>query len=141
MKKLSLLLLFVVAMSFAGFSQFDEEDGQMLGGSRKSLIPKMNCFNFNDVVDEVVEHQFVIMNSEPGEIKITNISVPKGFGVIVTDDVIESGTDVVFIVSVYKKYLDEGEFVGQVTVETTEEKPTGVVVKKITAYELKGIVK
>jgi len=141
MKKLSLLFLFIVTLSFAGFSQFEEEDGQMFGGSRNLKLPKANCISLGEVTTDFVEHEFVIKNTELGEMTISNISLPKGFGVIVTDDVIESESEATIIVTVYKKYFEIGKFSGDIVVETTEEKPTGVVVKRETTYNLKGEIK
>lgn len=139
-KNLALLFLFVFSFSFASLAQVDDEEGQMFGSKRDIALPNFNSFDFETIADDVVEHEFIIKNTETTKIKITDFVIPAGFGVIVTDDVIEPNSEAIFIVTVNKKYLEAGDFTEEIIVKTEQKKPTGVKVIKETTYTVKGKV-
>jgi hypothetical protein len=139
-KNLTFLFLFVIAFSYVGFSQVDDEEGQMFGSKRDISLPGLNSFDFATIATDVVEHEFTLKNTETTDIIISDFIIPVGLGIIVTDNIIEPNTEAIFIVTVNKKYLTVGDFTKDVIVTTEQVKPSGVKVIKETTYTIKGKV-
>ncbi len=137
MKKLSFLLVFVTFLSLHGFAQFQEEDDPMFGNSRKQRI-SLDTYNFGSITNDIMEYEFTINNTENSTVYINKICYPKGVTALLTADSIVSKKSAKVVVAVHKKYLDKGEFVKYVDIETKEIKPNGMVIRRTNTYEIKG---
>ena len=137
-KNLSLLFVLIFAISFAGFSQVDDEEAQMFGSKRGDVIA-FSQHDFGQITEDVVEHTFIVKNSSIAELVISEFIIPDGVGVILVDKVIKKKSEGKFIVTVNKNYIDEeGEFSKEIIVRTVQKKPMGVIVTKETTYVVKG---
>jgi len=137
LKKLSLLFVLIFAISFTGFSQGDDEEGQMFGSKRE--VPSFSQHDFGQITQDVVEHTFTIKNNSIAELVVSEFIIPDGVGIILVDKVIKKKSEGKFIVTVNKNYIDEvGEFSKAIVVKTVQKKPMGVIETKETTYIVKG---
>jgi len=136
-KNLSLLFVLIFAVSFAGFSQVDDEEAQMFGSKRS--VAAFSQHDFGQITEDVVEHIFVIKNTSMAELVVSEFIIPDGVGIILIDKIINKKEEGKFIVTVNKNYIDEvGEFNKEIVVKTVQKKPMGVIETKETTYVVKG---
>lgn len=139
LKNLSLLFVLMFAVSFAGFSQVDDEEAQMFGSKRGSEAA-VATFDFGKINNDIVEHEFTIRNtSVAADLIISEFVIPEGVGIVVVDQVVKPKSEGKFIATVNKKYIDEkGKFSKKIIVKTIQEKPKGVKVISENTYIIKG---
>ncbi len=135
-KNLSLLFVLIFAISFAGFSQVDDEEAQMFGSKR--VVAADNQHDFGQITEDVAEYTFEITNSSMSELVISEFIIPDGVGIILVDKVIKKKSKGKFIVTVNKNYIDGNDFNKEIVVKTVQKKPMGVIVTKETTYLVKG---
>ncbi len=149
-KKTSLLFVLFFVISFAGFSQIDDEEGQMFGVEveedveillEEPIFEKIifSRHNFGEISEgNIVEHIFVIKNNSLTELIINEFIIPDGVGIMLVDKVIEAKSEGVFIVTVNKNYIDDDFFYKEIVVKTIRKKPMGVIVTEESIYVVEG---
>jgi len=136
MKKSLFLFIFIITFCLSAFSQGDTEEGLYFGGRPHSLV----TIQFNKIENEVFEYELELKNSEFKPVTITNICIPKGFGVVLTENIIPVNSKIIVKILVYKEFLEEGDFSKDITFEFSHVKQEGIVVKSEITYTFTGTV-
>lgn len=136
MKKLVLLLAFIVPMGIAGFSQADYTDAQMFGSKRPADSDMIH--DFGQITDNVVSYEFTLKNDKQVDVIISSINAPEGVGVVLTNKKIQAGSEVTFLVYVYKDLMiADAEFEKNIII-TTEYSAFGNIMKSNNIYLIEG---
>ena len=138
MKKLiTILSLFLIISPV--FSQHRIDDAQMFGSARGLTF---NHFEFGNVTQDIVVHEFIITNNELIDITITSANLPQGMSIMIPKKVIEPKENGKIIVSVYKEYVDllenENTFDEKFSISVRYVLPTGIIIDKTYIYQLSG---
>ncbi|MBN2893818.1 MAG: hypothetical protein JXL97_18255 [Bacteroidales bacterium] len=138
MKKLITILGLILLLSPA-FGQFFD-DAQLFGSSRS--VNAFNQFDFKEVTESVVQHEFVIKNTDLIDITIISIVIPQGVSVMIPKKVIGPGDEGKIIVSVYKDYVetveDGNKFDQKFAITVQETLLTGIIINKTYIYQVVG---
>ena len=125
LKHISSLILFVFVVSFAAFSQAEEEDVQMFNANNTRGLAKTNAHDFGTInkADFVTaEHRFVITNTGTTDMTLSEISVPAGVGVTLLDKVIAPGKEGILIVTLDSRNLKStGKMNSKIIVKTDQQ--------------------
>lgn len=136
MKKLILILAFVLPMSLITFGQIEDQDGQLFGSKRPTN--EYNYYNFELITLDVVEHEFIIQNPNIVKMNLISFNAAPGISVEFISKVIEPGSLGKFVVKVDKNvYNKKGEFSEIITIITETENAVSKV-KKEFSYTIEG---
>ena len=75
-------------------------DAQMFGSARGTAF---NTFDFEEITENVVHHEFVINNKDIVEVTIVSVSLPQGVSVMIPKKVIEGEGKGIVLVTVYRE--------------------------------------
>ncbi|MBN2893816.1 MAG: hypothetical protein JXL97_18245 [Bacteroidales bacterium] len=135
MKKILLILLFVLPLSIIGYSQVDDSDAQMFGSRRP--VNLYTSFDFGKITS-AVKHDFTVKNETPSEMVILSFDIPDGFGIMLYDKIISANTNGTFAITIDPKYVDiKGDFEKKIIITTEQEDVLGKKRKEI-IYTVKG---
>ncbi len=135
MKKLVLLIAFVLPMLFGAFAQVEDVDAQLFGSRRNTK--QYNVHDFG-TISEIVKHDFIIKNSSVTPITVVEIKAPEGFEVIIAENTIKPQSVSTFTVVIDPEKVNiEGDFEQIITVVTQYEDALGLKTKEIN-YTVKG---
>lgn len=118
----------------------DFEDAQLFGSARN--VKAFNHYDFGQITQTVVEHEFTIKNNDLIDLTIVSISLPQGVSVMIPKKVIGPGDEGKILVSVYREYIeeldDENKFDEKFTVTVQETLITGIIINKTYIYQISG---
>jgi len=137
-KNLSALLLFLTVFAFAGYSQVEDEEVQIFSISGTRSIGAQNVLDFGDLYRDAKTFKLEIPNKGKTELKIGNISIPEGVGVIVLNEVIKPGEKGELAIMIDPKYMQKGEFKKEITFSTITMDDKGTVITKTATFTVKG---
>ena len=139
MKRIAFLLAVLFAFTLGANAQIDEEGGQFFGGSR-SISKAYSVFDFG-TIKAPVTHQFIIRNTSPNPMVITNIDMPAGVSVTVLSKTIKPMSEGKIIVTIDPKlFPKDGAFELPLIVTTEQNLHNGQVIKTTSVYKLKGVI-
>jgi hypothetical protein len=137
MKKLISILSLILLFSPAFAQTFN--DAQMFGSARGTAF---NTFDFEEITEDVVHHEFVINNKDIVEVTIVSVSLPQGVSVMIPKKVIEGEGKGTVLVTVYREYvtnLDENnKFDEKFAITVQQSLLTGIIINKTYIYQVSG---
>ena len=140
LKHISALLLFLFAISFAGYSQVEDEEVQMFSFSGTRSIGAQNVLDFGDLLREAKSFKIEVPNNGDTDLKIGRIAIPEGVGVIVLNEVVKPNSKGELVVVIDPKYMKKGEFKKEVTFSTITVDKKGTMITKTASFAVKGKV-
>jgi len=136
MKKLILILAFVLPFSIITFGQIDDQDGQLFGSKRPTN--EYNFFDFEQINADVVEHEFIIQNPNVVKMNLVSYTAAEGITVEFVNKVIDPSSLGKFVVKINKNvYNKKGDFSEIITIITETENAISKV-KKEFSYTVEG---
>lgn len=136
MKKIVLLLAFLIPLGFVSFGQIDDDDAQMFGSSRS--VSNYNEYDFGTITSSSVQHQFVIKNNTLASMTVVGVDAPQGIVVVLVDKVISPKSVGKFIVTINKNLsLTKGNFEQKIVITVEQASALGNTTKEI-EYFIKG---
>ena len=135
MKKLLVILAFLLPFTMVSMAQVDGNEAQLFGSKRPTSA--YNSHNFGEIT-AVVQHEFMIYNTSPAAMTIISFQVPDGFNVFLYDKTIEPKSSAKFLVTVDPEHtLIEGDFAELIIITTEQETHVGKIVKEH-SYTVQG---
>jgi hypothetical protein len=138
---ISALLLFLTIFAFAGYSQVEDEEVQMFSIQDQSSLTRsvgaVQVLDFGLLKKESKIIKIDVKNPGKTDLKIGNIIIPEGVGVIVLNEVIKPGNKGEIAVMIDPKYMKSGDFKKQITLSAIYEEK-GATVTKSVVFGLKG---
>ncbi len=136
MKKIIVLITLLLSFGIFAVAQIDDEEAQLFGSTRP--VPSPNEYDFGQITDQVVQHQFVIKNKNVIPMTIVGVEAPEGVSVTLLDKVIEAQSVGSFLVSIDKNnYKVRGDFDEKIIITAEFDKDAGMPQKKF-EYRIKG---
>lgn len=129
MKKLLLLFALIIPFTMIGISQVDDADAQLFGSKRP--VPKYSTHNFG-TISEIASHEFVIVNSDPIEMKVVEIIAPEHLVIEMTNDVIDAKSTGKFTVTIEPASAGfDGDFRDEIIIKVEQDNALGKKEKEI----------
>ncbi|MEA3450554.1 MAG: hypothetical protein U9Q83_01475 [Bacteroidota bacterium] len=130
MKKLALLLAFLIPLSLVTFAQIDDDGAQLFGSSRN--LTAYNVYDFGPIENDVVQHQFIIKNTSLNSITVASFEAPEGVNVVLIDKIINPKTVGKFIITVNKDLIQaKGGFEYRIILKLEQDSVLGKTVKEV----------
>jgi hypothetical protein len=119
------LLLFLFAISYTGFSQVEDEEIQMFSFQGQASITRsainQKVLDFGILKKDVKIMKIDVQNPGKSDLKIGNILIPEGVGVIVLNEVIKPGQKGEIAIMVDPRYWKSGEYKKQITISANTD--------------------
>ena len=136
LKHISALLLFLFVFSFAGISQVEDEE-VMFNFSGTRSIGGQNKLDFGTFkASKTLEIE--IKNPGKTDMKIGQLSIPEGVGIVILNEVIKPGAVGKIAVTIDPKFMKSGNFTKPLTISTVAVDDKGTTITKTATVSLVG---
>lgn len=140
LKKILTLTIALLAFSFYGYGQVEQEEAPMFGTTRNLVLNPALLHNFGTISGTVQSYQFKIKNIGKTDMNIVDLKLPEKVGITIQNKVIKPGKETVIIATIDPTIADKGKFIKKIVVMTEQREP-GIVTKKEITYTITGEVK
>ncbi len=138
LKNFLTLSIAIFAFTFYGYSQVEEAEAPMFGGTRGLGISQKH--DFKEVSGRIQSYQFKIKNLGNTTMHIVDVKIPEMIGVTLINKSIKKAGEGIVLVTVDPTIMEKGKFSKSIVV-ITEQKEPGLVTKKEITFTVTGHVK
>jgi hypothetical protein len=130
-KYISVLLLFLSVFAYKGYSQVDDEEIMMSAQDTTVKVETLLTLDFGQISAEAKTIKFELPNKGNSVLKIENVSIPQGVGILVINETIEPKGKGAIAVIIDPLYMKKGKFVKVMAITTiTTDEHGGTTEKK-----------
>jgi len=138
---LSALLFFLAFFTFSAYSQVEDEEVQIFSIQDQPKLTRavgnMQFLDFGIMKKEVKILKIDVQNPGKSDLKIGNIIIPEGVGVIVLNEVIKPGQKGEIAIMIDPKFMKPGEIKKEISISATSV-DKGITNTKTIVFGIKG---
>jgi hypothetical protein len=137
-KYISALLLFLSVFVYKGYSQVDDEEIMMSAQDTTVNVETLLTLDFGQISAEAKTIKFELPNKGNSILKIENVSIPQGVGILVINETIEPKGKGAIAVIIDPQFMKKGKFTKVMSITTITTDEHGGTTEKKGNIKLKG---